>query len=263
MSQEEAVALYEIRGRVGIITLNRPHVLNAINGDLSTAVGSALASADADPAVRVIVITGAGRAFCAGMDLKAFAAGEPIDPPGHPEWGFGGIVRHVVNKPVIAAVNGVAMGGGAELVLAADLAVAARGAVLGFPEVTRGIVAGAGGALRLARQIPRKNAMEMLMTGEPVTAERAAQVGLVNRVVADQDVLTESMNLAHAIAANAPLAVRASKRVLVRSLTFADDNSDEAWAFQDRECRDADQSEDAIEGARAFAEKRAPDWSDQ
>ncbi|MEJ7649648.1 MAG: enoyl-CoA hydratase-related protein [Nakamurella sp.] len=152
MSEE---VVYEIRDHTAVLTLNRPQALNSVNQALATAVGEAVERAACDEQVRVVVLTGAGeRAFCAGMDLMAFAAGENAAPDGHPEWGFGGFTRHRIDKPTIAAVNGAAFGGGAELVLACDLAIAGRSARIAFPEVTRGLVAGAGGAIRLQRQIP-------------------------------------------------------------------------------------------------------------
>lgn len=261
MTSNEPAALYEVRGQVGIVTLNRPHAMNAVNGALAAAVGEALSSADDDPGVAAMVLTGAGRAFCAGMDLKAYAAGEPIDAPGHPEWGFAGFVRHALKKPVIAAVNGFAMGGGTELVLAADLAIAARSAVLGLPEVKRGLVAAGGGVLRLPRQIPRKLAMEIVLTGQPVPAERAALLGMINGVVEDDELLDAAIDLAGTIAENAPLAVQASKRMMTESLVYADESSDEAWTFQDRVIAPVFSSEDAQEGARAFAEKRPARWT--
>ncbi|KTR87862.1 enoyl-CoA hydratase [Microbacterium testaceum] len=253
--------LVERRGHVALITLNRPEAMNTVNQELAVALGEALERVDADTGVRAVVLTGAGeRAFCAGMDLKAFARGESALPAEHPEWGFAGYARHAISTPTIAAVNGFALGGGSELVLASDLAVAGRSVKLGFPEVTRGLVAAAGGVIRLQRQIPQKFALEAVLTGEPLTAERAYELGLVNRVVDDGQVVDAALALAERIAANAPLAVQASKRFIHRTADFGSDWGDEVWAVHDAEIMPLFESEDAQEGARAFTEKRAPEW---
>ena len=169
-------ALYEKRGHVAIVTLNRPKALNAVNSELSTAAGEALERADHDQEVRVVVITGAGRGFCAGADLKELAKGNRIETPGHPEWGFAGIVRHWMAKPTIAAVNGFALGGGTEIVLSCDLAVIDETASLGLPEVRRGLLAAAGGVIRLPRQVGLKWALEIALTGEPISAATAKEL---------------------------------------------------------------------------------------
>ena len=254
-------ALVERRGHIVLITLNRPHARNACNAAMSTAVGRALAEADADPQVRCVVITGAGdRSFCAGADLKALAAGEDLFADGHPEWGLAGLTSHPVSVPLIAAVNGSALGGGLEIALACDLVVVSETAVLGLPEVRRGLIAGAGGAFRLPTVVPRRVAMEMLLTGEPVTARRALEIGLVNRVMPPGEVLTEALSLAESIAGNAPLAVRATKRVAL-GLSSGTCSAEEAgWQHTSREFVDLMGSEDAVEGPRAFAAKRAPRW---
>lgn len=260
MTTENPAALYEVRGHVALITLNRPEAMNSVNRALSTALGEGLEKAQADPEVRVVVLTATGRAFCAGMDLKAFAAGEDVSADGHPEWGFAGMVRHPISKPVIAAVNGFAMGGGTELVLAADLAVAAESAKLGLPEVKRGLVAAAGGVLRLPRQIPVRKAMELALTGRAISAADAAELGLVNSVVADDDLLSSAFALAEEIAANAPLAVQATKRMIHEQARFGSDLDDEIWAHHDQVVMPVFSTKDAMEGAVAFAEKRAPRW---
>lgn len=172
----DAPATFEQRGPVALITLNRPDAMNAVNAALSEAVGTALETVARDPEIRVAVITGAGRAFCAGADLKELAAGRGIYPPDHPEWGFAGLVQHFIDKPLIAAVNGYALGGGTEIMLACDLAVVSDQAKLGLPEVKRGLLAAAGGLLRLPRQVPVKLAMEVALTGEPIDAETAARL---------------------------------------------------------------------------------------
>ncbi|MDR6868355.1 enoyl-CoA hydratase/carnithine racemase [Microbacterium resistens] len=263
---EEPAALYEIRGHVALITLNRPRALNAVNAALSAAVGESLERAAADPEVRAVVITGAGRAFCAGADLKALARGESLSAPGSPEWGFAGFVRHWIDKPVIAAVNGYAMGGGTEIVLASDLAVIAEDAALGLPEVTRGLIAAAGGVVRLQHQIPLKRALELVLTGDPIDASTALEWGLVNRVTPAGDALEVALGLADRIAMNAPLAVRRSK-TLLHSTASAGSTWDPAWSGIDPWAANQEamaavfSSSDAVEGPRAFAEKRRPEWT--
>lgn len=256
----DAPATFEQRGPVALITLNRPDAMNAVNAALSDAVGTALETVARDPELRVAVITGAGRAFCAGADLKELAAGRGIYAPDHPEWGFAGLVQHFIDKPLIAAVNGYALGGGTEIMLACDLAVVSDQAKLGLPEVRRGLIASAGGLLRLPRQVPVKLAMEVVLTGEPIDAETAARWGLVNRVVPAEDVLSTALDLAVTIAANAPLSVRASKRIVHRAAEFGSDWHDDIWKMSLTEAIPVLTSDDATEGARAFAEKRDPSW---
>jgi crotonobetainyl-CoA hydratase len=259
--QTEPAALLERHGAVALITLNRPRAMNAVNSALSIALGRALAELAADPELRVGVITGAGRAFCAGADLKELAAGRPVHDSDHPERGFGGLVQHFVDKPLIAAVNGFALGGGTEFVLACDLAVISEEATLGLPEVTRGLVAAAGGLLRLHRQIPKKVAAEAVFTGQPLDAHTAARWGLVNRVVPHDQVLAAALALAADIAANAPLAVRASKRIMNRSAALGSDWDQPAWDMNEAEFARILSSRDAREGATAFAEKRPAVWT--
>lgn len=260
--QEQAV-LIERRGHVMIVTLNRPDARNAINRAVWTGVGEALAEADADVEVRAVIVTGAGdKSFCAGADLKAISRGENIAPedPEQLKWGFAGIVSHAISKPVIAAVNGTALGGGTEIALACDLVVAAEGATFGLPEVKRGILAGAGGAFRLVQQLPRKIGMEMLLTGDPVTAQRAKELGFVNAVAPADALLDTALELAGRIAVNAPLSVQASKRIAlgIKDGTIVADEA--GWAATRHESKTVMRSEDAREGPRAFAEKRAPQW---
>jgi len=251
----EPAARYEVRDGVAIITLNRPQALNAVNADLSTAVGEGLEAAAADPVVRVVVVTGTGRAFCAGADLRELARQRSILAHGHPEWGFAGLVRHWTDKPVIAAVNGFAMGGGTEIVLASDLAVAAESASFGLPEVKRGLLAAAGGVVRL----------ELALTGDAIDAATAERWGLVNRVVPAGQVLDVALTLAMRIGANAPLSLQHTKRMLYRTLSGASDwNADWAgedpWAVNEEAVQAVFSSSDALEGPRAFAEKRQPKW---
>jgi len=258
--------LYERYGHVALLTLNRPQALNAVNAALADELGDHLERAVADDEIRAIVVTGAGRAFCAGADLKEIAAGRPIEPTAHPEWGFAGLTQHWVSKPLIAAVNGYAMGGGTEIALACDLVVASEQATFGLPEVKRGLFAAAGGVIRLQRQIPIKLAAQLALTGDPVDADTARQWGLVNDVAPPEEVVPLALALAGRIAVNAPLSVQHSKRVLHRAASAGSD-WDAAWSGGDpwrinAEAMDAVfGSADAIEGATAFAQKRAPVWT--
>ncbi|HEX4225933.1 MAG TPA: crotonase/enoyl-CoA hydratase family protein [Pseudonocardiaceae bacterium] len=260
MATEPAATLTR-HGRVALITLNRPTALNAVNSALSDAVGDALETLATDPDLRVGVITGAGRAFSAGADLKEVSAGRSITPTEHPEWGFAGIVRHFIDKPVIAAVNGFALGGGTEIALACDLIVAGEAAKFGFPEVKRGLMAAAGGVIRTPRQIPIKLATELALTGEPIDAATALRWGLINRAVPTDEVVPAALALAETIAANAPLSVAASKRMLHRGFEFGSDLDPELWQLNDTEMRTLIRSADAAEGTMAFVEKRAPNWT--
>ncbi|WP_460606950.1 enoyl-CoA hydratase-related protein [Jatrophihabitans fulvus] len=246
-----------------LVTLNRPAARNAVNNELMRGVGEALDHAEATPEVRVVIVTGAGdKSFCAGADLKVAATGKlGVGDPRFEKWGFGGYVQHAISKPTIAAVNGFALGGGTEFVLASDLAVAVDTASFGLPEVKRGIFAGAGGAFRLPRQIPDKIAMEHLLTGRPMTAEQALGYGLVNRVVPFADLLPTAFALADEIVENAPLAVQVSKR-LARGITDGHvAHEDDDWARNRAETSALMSSHDALEGMIAFAEKRAPKWT--
>jgi len=247
--------LRERRGRVEVLTINRPEARNAINLAVATALSAALDDVEHDDGCRVVVLTGAGdKAFSAGMDLKAFAQGEaPIT-----EHGFAGVTKRVFPKPLIAAVNGHALAGGFEIMLSCDLVVAASHATFGIPEVARGLIAGGGGLIRLAKQIPRAIALELALTGAAIDAARAYEVGLVNRVVAPETVVDEAVELGERIVRNAPLAVRVSKRVMLGSLNLTEP---EAWALNDGSFGEIARSKDAIEGAVAFAEKREPNWT--
>ena len=254
-------ALIERRGNTLIVTINRPEARNAVNQAVSIGVGDALQQAQDDPEIRAVVITGAGdKSFCAGADLKAISRGENIFHPDHPEWGFAGYVQHFIDKPIIAAVNGTALGGGTELALASDLVVAQASAQFGLPEVKRGLIAAAGGVFRIVDQLPRKVAMQLLVTGEPITADQAAHWGLINQVVPDGTVLDAALELAERITANAPLAVQASKRVALGVDDGAITAEVDAWKRSNREMRVVFTSEDAMEGPMAFAQKRAPVW---
>jgi crotonobetainyl-CoA hydratase len=258
--------LYQRDGHVALLTLNRPEALNAVNAALADELGGLLEQAVADDGVRAIVVTGAGRAFCAGADLKEIAARRSIAPTAHPEWGFAGLARHWVGKPLIAAVNGYAMGGGTEIALACDLVVASEQAAFGLPEVKRGLFAAAGGVIRLQRQIPIKLAAQLALTGDPVDAATARQWGLVNDVVPPAEVVPRALALAGRIAANAPLSVQHSKRVLHQAACAGSD-WDAAWSGADPWQVNAEAvdavfgSADAVEGATAFAQKRPPVWT--
>jgi crotonobetainyl-CoA hydratase len=258
---EAPAALYERRGNVALITINRPDARNAVNGAVSTAVGDALQRAQDDVDVWAVVITGAGdKSFCAGADLKAISRRENLFHPQHPEWGFAGYVRHFIDKPTIAAVNGTAFGGGTELALASDLVVAQESAKFGLPEVKRGLIAAAGGVFRIVEQLPRKVAMQLLFTGEPITAAEALQWGLINLVVPDGAVVQAALALAERITVNAPLAVQASKRVAVGVDDGTITADEVGWSRTMREIGALMKSEDAREGPLAFAEKRQPVW---
>ena len=254
-------AVTERRGNTLLITINLPDARNAVNAAVSIGVGDALQQAQDDPEIRAVVITGSGdKSFCAGADLKALSRGENIMHPDHPEWGFAGFVEHYIDKPVIAAVNGTALGGGSEISLGSDLVVAASSAQFGLPEVKRGLVAAAGGMFRIVDQLPRKIAMQLLVTGDPITADEAARWGLVNQVVADGTVVEAALALADRITVNAPLAVQASKRVALGVDDGVITPESAAWKRSNREMRAVFSSEDAMEGPLAFAQKRAPVW---
>jgi enoyl-CoA hydratase len=244
----------EVADGIAVITINRPEARNAVNGEVARGIAAAIDEFDARSDVRVLVLTGAGGSFCAGMDLKGFLAGDTPVAPGR---GFAGITERPPLKPVIAAVEGYALAGGFEIVLACDLVVASDAALFGLPEVRRGLVAGAGGLLRLARRVPYHLAMEIVLSGEHFPAARLAEAGLVSRLVPAGQALAGARELAARLAQGAPLALAASKRVIVES---PDWGSAEAFALQGEIINPVFGSADAIEGAVAFAEKRAPVW---
>jgi enoyl-CoA hydratase len=241
-------------GRIQIITLNRPEARNAVNRALAEGIAQALDQLDADDALSVGVLTGAGGGFCAGMDLKAFVQGEV---PYVGDRGFAGITQRSAEKPLIAAIEGFAVAGGLEVALACDLIVAGRSAKLGVPEVKRSLVAAAGALLRLPRRLPEGVAMEMALTGDPITAEQAHAYGLVNRLADDGQALEAALDLARTIAANGPLALTATKRVMQERHAWPEE---EFWDRQGEITGPVFSSEDAREGATAFAEKRPPEW---
>ena len=246
---------FETFDRIAIIRLNRPEQRNAVDMAMMAGLKSALARFEEDRNLQVAVLTGAGSVFCAGMDLAAFANGER---PGLAEpAGFAGFVRATRSKPIIAAVNGGAFAGGFELMLACDMAIATQGARFGLPEVKRGLVAAGGGALRLPRRIPVTIANEMLLTGDPITAERALELGLLNCIVPGEELIPAAMELAGRIAVNSPTALKLSLSV-ARKAAAAQEEA--LWEQNGAAWAQIDGSHDALEGARAFKEKRNPVW---
>jgi len=246
--------LVEHADRIAIITINRPHARNAINRAVSVAMAAALEELDERDDLTVGIVTGAGGTFSSGMDLKAFLAGENVSLEGK---GLAGVTKAPPRKPLIAAVEGWALAGGCEVALACDLIVAANDAKFGIPEVKRGLVAGAGGLLRLPRRIPAAIAMELALTGDPLPAADAHRLGLVNALTEPGQALEGARRLAARIAVNGPLAVAATKQVLTQQQDW---DTAEFWDKQEPIIRPAFTSEDAREGALAFAEKRAPVW---
>ena len=246
--------LVETRDNVLVMTISRPEARNAVNSAVATGLAAALDRLDEEPALSVGVLTGAGGTFSSGMDLKGFLTG---DSPVIEGRGLGGLTQAPPRKPLIAAVEGWALAGGFEMVLACDLVVASREAKFGIPEVKRSLVAGAGGLLRLPHRLPYHVAMELALTGDPLDAETAHRFGLVNRLVEPGTALDGALALAAQVAANGPLALAATKEILRRSLDWTED---EGWKHQMDIMLPVFGSEDAREGATAFAEKRAPRW---
>lgn len=248
----EEVLTHEQDG-ILIVTINRPEAKNAMTKAAAEGIAAAMDRLDADDGLRVGILTGAGGTFCSGMDLKGFLRGESPIVEGR---GFGGVVQAPPKKPLIAAVEGYALAGGLELMIACDLVVAGAAAKFGIPEAKRGLVAAAGGVMMLPDQIPERIAMELALTGDFIDATRAYALGLINRVV-DGPALDGAIALANSIAANGPLAVRVSKQIVKES---------RGWPMDERYDRQAQLiapvfvSEDAREGAAAFAEKRKPNW---
>ena len=253
MSDSEPVRT-EVDGHVLVITIDRPHVRNAMNKAAAEAIEAALDRLDDDQDLWVGILTGAGGSFCAGMDLKAAAHGEhPVTERRGPL----GILDQPPAKPLIAAIEGNALGGGLELAMACDLIVAARGAPIGLPEARRGLYAGGGGLYRLPKRIPQNVAMELALTGAAVTAERMAELGLVNRLADPGAALTIARELAEEIALSAPLAVRLSKAIVAAA---PDRTEAELRALQTADGAAVMESADAREGMAAFADKRPPVW---
>jgi enoyl-CoA hydratase len=250
------VVTMERRGSTALLTLNRPEARNAVSPEVSQAMAGFLDEIEEDDDLRAVVITGAGEVFCAGADLKVVATGRAAEIASG-KGGFAGMHTRNFPKPVIAAVNGPALAGGFELVLSCDLVVAADTAKFGIPEAKRGLLAAAGGLIRLPKRVPLAIALEMAMTGDPITADRALALGLVNKVVPVAEVVPEALALAETIAANSPIAVRMSRRIVRESIELSEE---EGFNLTNTLGIEVFTSGDAIEGATAFAEKRAPVW---
>ncbi|MEV3977929.1 crotonase/enoyl-CoA hydratase family protein [Nonomuraea sp. NPDC049758] len=246
--------LVEESGNVAVITINRPKARNAINGAVARGIAEALDTFDARPEISAYVLTGAGGTFCAGMDLKGFLSGDFPVVEGR---GFGGIAEAPPKKPLVAAVEGYALAGGFELALSCDVIVASSESTFGLPEPKRGLVAGAGGIMRLPRRIPYHVAMEIALTGDHYPASRLYELGLVNRITEPGAALEGALELARKIAANAPLALTATKKVIIESQDWP---LEEMFKRQGAIINPVFGSKDAMEGAAAFAEKRAPQW---
>ena len=247
-----AIITNELNGVLTII-INRPEARNAVNGAVATGIAAAIERLDNEDGLVVGIITGASGNFCAGMDLKGFLTGEQPFVEGK---GFAGLVDAPPRKPLIAAVNGYALAGGFEIALACDMIIASEQATFGLPEVKRSLVAAAGALYRMPKQLPQKIAMELLLTGEPISAQRAYEIGLVNHVVTG-DAMGTAQKIAGKIRANGPLAVLASKDVVNRAGTLTEE---ELRNYQNETIMSVFSSEDAKEGAKAFAEKRKPVW---
>lgn len=252
----DAVQTSQVADHVTLVTINRPEARNAVNGDVARGLEQAVLATEKDPNVWVVILTGAGdKAFCAGADLKAVSAG--TGGLGTANGGFAGFVHQPRTKPWIAAVNGFALAGGSEIALACDLIVAIEEAAFGLPEVKRGLVAAAGGLYRLPRALPKAIALELIVTGAHFDAKRAYQHGLVNRLVARDQLMPEALKLAQAICENAPIAVRESLSVARQALDLDDAALRDLSAAASRKVA---ATEDYKEGPRAFIEKRAPRW---
>ncbi|OYX61402.1 MAG: enoyl-CoA hydratase [Novosphingobium sp. 32-60-15] len=249
----EAEVLTEVDGNVLIVTINRPAAKNAVNRAVAEGIAAAMERLDAEDALRCAVLTGAGGTFCAGMDLKAFLRGEMPSVPGR---GFGGLAQQSPRKPVVAAVDGYALAGGMELALACDLIVASASSMFGIPEAKRGLAAAAGGLMRLPRQIPPRIAMELALTGDFITAQRAYEIGFINQITEGPSI-DGAKALAAKIAENGPLALMASKAIIRDSHEWTEA---EMWEKQTAYTMPVLTSQDAREGAAAFAQKRKPNW---
>lgn len=255
MTTYETLTL-ESEGRCATITLNRPERRNSVNAALAQELHDAILTCEADPQVSVIILTGTGSSFCAGMDLAAFGAGE-VDDILHGPGRFAGFVGLKRQKPVIAAINGPAVAGGFEIVLACDLAVSVDTAVFGLPEAKRGLIAGAGGIFRLARQLPRAVVNELILLGEPVSAQRAYELGLLNKVVTADALMPAARDMAARLISSAPMSVSLGLQL---ARTAAAGDEDQLWALNNDFLNQTVASDDVKEGARAFLEKRPPHW---
>lgn len=247
---------FEVCGRAAVITINRPEARNAVNSEVAAGIEEAIDRLEADDDLWVGVLAGAGPVFCAGADLKAIAAGG-VGTLVTARGGFAGIANRDRTKPIIAAVDGPALAGGTEVVLACDLVVASTAARFGIPEVKRSLVAAAGGLFRLPRALPRNVAMELALTGDPISAERAHQLGLVNELVEPGTARAAALALADRVLANAPVAVRLSRRVVLAAQTAHDAD---LWRLTNESMAGVAATEDFKEGPLAFIEKREPQW---
>ncbi|MDR2503444.1 MAG: enoyl-CoA hydratase/isomerase family protein, partial [Deltaproteobacteria bacterium] len=236
---------------------------NAINDKLRMEIRAALENFEKDGELRSAVLTHSGPVFCAGKDLKEWLENTPETPSEAEDWGFAGMVEHILSKPLIAAVNGKALGGGTEIALAADMVVASPSSIFGLPETSLGIVPGGGGLITALRQMPMKAALEMIFTGAPINAQRACELGLVNHVVPEDKVLETALQLAEKINANAPIAVRCCKAIAYRAMDSTAFFPPAAWKI----CKEYEAinsaSEDHREGLRSFTEKRKPVWKNK
>lgn len=248
---------YEQRGHVAVLTISRPEARNAVNGAVARGIEAGLDRAEGSTDVRAVVLTGAGPAFCAGADLKAIGAGQG-DTLSTARGGFAGVTERERVLPLIAAVDGPALAGGTEIVLACDLVVASESARFGIPEVKRGLIAGAGGLFRLGRVLPLNVAMEAALTGDPFDAVTAHRFGLVNELCAPGAALETALRLAQRVGVNAPLAVRESRTLVAETAALSEP---EAWARTHAAAARILASEDVQEGVLAFVERRAPSWA--
>jgi len=247
---------YVKKGNVAVITMNRPEARNAINGEMAATMEAAIDQMESDPEVWVGILTAVGKAFCAGADLKEISAGNG-GALSTKKGGFAGIAKRERTKPLIAAITGSALAGGTEIALSCDMIIAADDTNFGLPEVKRSLVAGAGGLFRLPRQIGKAVALEAILTGDPLSSQRAYELGMVNKVVPEAQVMDEAMKLAARITANGPLAVKASRAVALNATVKTDD---ELWKDSGVAFASLVNTEDYKEGPRAFIEKRAPVW---
>ena len=247
--------LVAVQDGIMIITINRPEAKNAIDKATAVGISEALDELDSNPDIQLAILTGAGGGFSSGMDLKAFMRGELPVVEGR---GFAGVTEATIRKPLIAAVQGFALAGGFEIMLSCDLIVIAEDAKVGIPEVKRGLVAAGGGLLKMPRQMPKRLAMELALTGNPISAQRALEVGLVNQVTKPGEALATAIELANSIKANGPLAVALSKEVINKATDWS---SEEMMQQQLKIVMPIFNSQDAKEGALAFAEKRNPVWT--
>jgi enoyl-CoA hydratase len=247
---------YETKGRVAILTIDRPEARNAVNGAVANGIEEGIDRLEADEELWAGIIASSGPVFSAGADLKLIASGGVADMETE-RGGFAGLVRRERRKPLIAAVDGLALAGGCEIALACDMIVASRAASFGLPEVKRSLVAAAGGLFRLPRAVPRNIALEVALTGDPIDAERAHQHGLVNELVEPGEALDAALVLAERICANAPIAVWQTRKVVLEA---AQESDDRAWEITRAAMLEVVRTEDFAEGPRAFIEKRPPNW---